>query len=178
MTRQGLEQVNSVRARTLLLAATSLFAGGCDRTASGRPPEARGVSGAHLVLPAVPGRPGVLYFVVQSDPRYARPNDVQRLRAVSVTGVGRAEVHQSMSHGGMTMMRAMDDVPLRNGPNRFCPGGLHVMLFDIDPKLAPGGTTPIALDFGTAEPLRARATVVAFGQTAPRDEPFDCSTKI
>ena len=162
----------------MIVAAAALLAGACDRTAGGRPPEQRGVSGAHLILPAVPGRPGVLYFVLQSDPRYASAADVQRLRGVSVAGVGRTEIHQSMSHGGMSMMRPLASVPLRNGPNRFCPNGLHVMLFDIDPKLKAGGEAAFRLDFGGGEPLTARAAVLGFGQKPARDEPFDCSTKI
>ena len=178
MSRQGSVRVNTGSRRTALAIALAPLAAACDSTASDGPPAQRGVSGAHLILPAVPGRPGVLYFVVQSDPRYATPTDVQRLRGVSVAGVGRAEIHQSMSDHGMSMMRPVASVPLRNGPNRFCPDGLHVMLFDIDPKLAPGGTTPIRLDFGVGEPLAAPAVVVAFGRKPPRDEPFDCASKI
>ncbi len=177
MSRQGRARVETdyLRAITFvaLLALSACGSGGPPPSAASKP-----VSGAYVVLPAVTGRPGVLYFVLQSDDRYATSTDVQRLRRVTVTGTGRAEIHQSMDMGNMTTMRPLDSVPLRNGVNRFCPGATHVMLFDVAPTLKPGTTTRVQLDFGRGDPLAFDAAVIGVGQPALRDEPFDCQTKL
>lgn len=174
MSRQGFSRVETgyLRAITFvaLLGVSACGSGGPPPSAATKP-----VSGAYLVLPAVPDRPGVLYFVLQSDDRYATSTDVRR---VAVTGTGRAEIHQSMDMGTMTAMRPLDSGPLRNGVNRFCPGALHVMLFDVASNLRPGGKARVQLDFGRGDPLGFDAAVVGFGQAPPRDEPFDCQTKV
>lgn len=92
-----------------------------------------------LRLPAVKGNPGAAYFSVRNGGPAAAT-----LAAVLVDGAGKTEMHESM--GGS--MSALKDVPLAPGETvKFAPGGKHVMLFDLDPKLAAGGTTEMTLVF-------------------------------
>jgi copper(I)-binding protein len=92
-----------------------------------------------LRLPAVKGNPGAAYFSVRNGGPAAAT-----LAAVHVDGAGRAEMHEST--GGS--MAAVKEVALVRGETvKFAPGGKHVMLFDLDPRLAAGGTTEMTLVF-------------------------------
>lgn len=92
-----------------------------------------------LRLPAVKGNPAAAYFSVSNGGPAAAT-----LAAVSVDGAGKAEMHESS--GGT--MAPLKEVPLGVGQTvKFAPGGKHVMLFDLDPKLAAGGTTEMTLVF-------------------------------
>jgi copper(I)-binding protein len=92
-----------------------------------------------LRLPAVKGNPGAAYFSVSNGGPAAAT-----LSAVHVDGAGRTEMHESM--GGS--MAPLKEVSLAAGETvKFAPGGKHVMLFDLDPKLAAGGTTEMTLVF-------------------------------
>jgi periplasmic copper chaperone A len=47
------------------------------------------------------------------------------------------------------------------------PGGMHAMLFDLDPALRPGGTTKVTLLFSSAPPIELDARLVGAGEAAP-----------
>lgn len=131
-----------------------------------------GVGGAHVVLPAVPGRPGTAYFVI--DARVFGDEPLPSIREVRVEGAGRTEMHQSMTSHGMARMRPMETVPLVNGITRFCPGGLHVMLFDLDRRLVPGAQTRIHVALSNGRHLDPDARVVVMGDTVKAEAPYEC----
>lgn len=167
MARQALVQVNPRAVAALLLFGTAV---GCDR-----PPPSLGVGGAHVVLPAIPGRPGTAYFVIDATSFAGEP--LPRIQRVSVEGAGRAEMHQSMTSHGMAQMRPLSAVPLAADVTRFCPGGLHVMLFDLDERLKPGAQTRIHVALSNGRHLDPDARVVALGDEVKAEAPYDCAAK-
>jgi copper(I)-binding protein len=150
------------------LALTLLAVAGChqrstpDEAAQGASvaaaPEAKpgiSVSDGVLVLPAVKGNPGAAYFVVKN--AGASPTT---LAAVHVEGAGKAEMHETS--GGA--MRPLEDVAVPAGGGvTFAQGGKHVMLFDLDPKLAAGSTTEMTLVFAGGDKASAPLRIEAMG---------------
>jgi copper(I)-binding protein len=121
------------------------------------------VTGAWVRLPAVAGRPGAAYFTLRAGAR------AMTLLSVRSPAAVRAEVHESMAGGaGMTTMRplAQVDVPA-GGSVAFAPGGKHVMLFDMNPALKPGGETTLTLAFADGTTLQAKAALKGAGDPAP-----------
>jgi periplasmic copper chaperone A len=113
-----------------------------------------------LQLPAVPGRPGAGYFELRL---YEDSGDL-----VSVTSpqVGRIEMHQTMNAGNMTSMRPISRIPAHSGDKIvFQPGGYHLMLFDIDPTLQPGGQAQLTFHFTKGEPRTLGAAVLPAGES-------------
>lgn len=133
--------------------AALLALAGCNAN----PPSA-GTDGPPVIrLPAVPGRPGVAYFVLQhEDGRGA-------LVGVSSPQAARAEMHETMGGRDMSSMRAIARVPFENGRIAFAPGGRHVMLFGLDPHLAPGGRAQLSFRFEHGAALTLEADVQAAG---------------
>ncbi|PNU04896.1 copper chaperone PCu(A)C [Novosphingobium guangzhouense] len=102
-------------------------------------------SDGKLILPIIAGRPGAVYFTVRNDG--AEP---VTLAGVHVSGVGRAEMHQT--NGGS--MAKVDSLPIDPGASMvFAPGGLHVMAFDVSPDLKPGGAAELTLTFSDGDKL-------------------------
>lgn len=111
-----------------------------------------------LVLPAVEGNPGAIYFdlVNESERNYA-------VRKAEVEGAGRTEVHATMEYDGeMTMGETGPQTVMAGDTMTFEPGGLHVMVFDLSPELQAGGTTQMTL-------------TVAGGKTATFDVPIQAA---
>lgn len=131
-----------------ILAALAALAG-CDAN-----PPANAADGPPVIrLPAVPGRPGVAYFVLQhEDGRGA-------LVGVSSPQAARAEMHETMGGRDMSTMRPIARVPFENGRIAFAPGGRHVMLFGLDPHLAAGGHAQLSFRFEHGAPLTLDAEV-------------------
>jgi copper(I)-binding protein len=108
-------------------------------------------------LPAVPGRPGVAYFVLShEDGRGA-------LVGIASPQAARAEMHETMGGRDMSSMRAIARVPFENGRIAFAPGGRHVMLFGLDPHLVPGQRAQLSFRFEHGRPLTLDAEVQAAG---------------
>lgn len=134
-------------AGSLALAAT-----GCRQS-----PE-RIVDGAWVRLPAVPGRPAAAYFRVMGG------RDATRLIGVEVDGARRSELHES-GNGGM---RRLADLPIpADTIVEFGPGGRHVMLFGLDPRLKAGARTTVRLVLGDGRRPAAPARVVGPADPAP-----------
>lgn len=124
-------------------------------------PEAKpgvAVADAVLVLPAVKGNPGVAYFTLANSDAKA-----VALAAVTVDGAGKAEMHQT-SGGQMGPVDRVEVDP--NASVSFAPGGLHVMLFDLDPKLTVGSSTELTLTFADGDKLSAPIAIKAAGDAA------------
>jgi copper(I)-binding protein len=127
-----------------------------------RQPAQPGVSVEHVWvrLPAVPGGEGAGYFAATSAADDA-------LTGVAAPGA-RIEMHESMTHGGMAMMRPLAGVALPAGEKTdFAPGGRHLMISGLDPKLKRGGTVPLIFRFRAAPPVTAEARLVGPGEGPP-----------
>lgn len=132
------------------------------------------VGGAYIVLPAVPGRPGTLYFTIDAGDAAAGPRSI---KGVKVEGVAFAEMHRSMTSHGMSRMRPLTSVTVGPGLTRFCPGGLHVMLFGMEPRLKAGARTRVHLRMSNGRHLDPDATVVRLGEAVRAEPPFDCAAR-
>ena len=159
---------------TFVLAAAAL--GGCaqEKTLS--------VSDAWVRLAAVPGRPAAAYFTIHGGPADAT------LINVSTDVAVRTEMHEMKMGGGngaqngaqngaengaqngaMTM-DAMEQVRVPALKDlRFAPGGKHVMLFDVDPSVKPGGQIAVMLTFADGVRIQQQAAVVGAGDPAPKE---------
>jgi len=146
-----------MRLSCIATAALALTLVGCEA-----PPAEPGVTArqAWVRLPAVAGRPGAAYFTLE-----ARAPDV--LLKVT-TPAGRAEMHESMERGaGMAAMRPLETLAIGEGETRFEPGGRHVMLYDLDAALRPGGSVTLSLRFAKAPAVTVEARTVGAGDPAP-----------
>ena len=125
-------------------------------------PQAPFVDHAYVRLPAVPGNPGVAYFQLHGGATPAT------LRRVSSPRIARAELHESMDHGGMTMMApiAAVAVPARVTVT-FKPGGKHVMLHGVGGDVAKGTTIPLIFDFEGQQPITIDVPVIGAGDPPP-----------
>ena len=141
--------------RTVPILAVMIVLTACDRT----PPEPRvTVENAIVTLPAVPGRPGAAYFTLRTN------NDPTRLANVASPRIGRIELHETATVGGIARMQPMQDTSFNpQAPLRFAPGERHAMLFDIDPELRPGGQTALTFTFDPAPPVTIQAEVRLVG---------------
>ncbi|MBX7481279.1 copper chaperone PCu(A)C [Qipengyuania sp. 6D47A] len=99
------------------------------------------ISNARLMLPAVSGNPGAVYFDVTNtgERNYA-------IRRADIVGASKSELHGSMEMNGQMMMDGVGQVLVEaGGEQSFEPGGFHVMAFDLDPSIAAGGSTEMTL---------------------------------
>lgn len=116
----------------------------------------------YVRLAAAPGRPAAAYFTL-----HGGPADTTLISIHSEFAI-RTEMHRSMTHGGMAMMKPLDHVTLpAGGTVAFNPGGMHVMLFDMNPSVKPGKTTTLQFTFADGNRYEYDAMVVAAGAAAP-----------
>jgi copper(I)-binding protein len=116
------------------------------------------VSGGVLVLPAVKGNPGAVYFDVTNGGTAAAT-----LAAVSVQGADKAEMHETK--GGS--MAPLKDVALQPGETvRFERGGKHVMVFGIGHAVTAGGTTEMTLTFAGGDKVSVPLKIQAISGTS------------
>ena len=109
------------------------------------------LSDARIQLPLVSGRPGAVYFTI------SQANGAPRkLTGVAVEMAGRAEMHQTK--GGT--MAPVSEVEVGPGKTiKFEPGGYHVMLFDLDPKLRFSKDAEVTVTFDDGGKASSRAPV-------------------
>lgn len=143
----------------LLPAIAATLLAGC-----GMAPELS-VDDAWVRLGAVKGRPAAAYFTV-----HGGPADSTIIRVTSDVSI-RSEMHESMKAGsGMMTMTPLASVGVpANTDVEFKPGGRHVMLFDMNPGIVPGGR-PVLLTLSFADGTRVsrKANVFAAGDPAPK----------
>ena len=121
-------------------------------------PAALSVDHAWVRLPAVPGRPAAGYFTLRGGPADAT------LIAVRTMAASRSELHEGMADG----MRPVGAVIVPAGTEiRFAPGGRHVMLFDVDPRLTAGKALTLDLVFADGRRLPTDAVAVAAADPPP-----------
>jgi len=120
------------------------------------------VSDAWVRLGAVKGRPAAVYFTVHGGPRPATLISVTSDLAI------RAEMHRSMSAGGMASMAPLPRVAVAAGADvAFAPGGRHVMLFDVNPRVKPGGTMTLTFTFANGDRIPLVTAAVGAGDPKP-----------
>ncbi len=122
------------------------------------------VSDAWVRLPAVPGRPAAGYFTVHGGPADTT------LISVAADAAVRTEMHEmKMANGAMTMGAVRQVRVPAASTVRFAPGGLHVMLFDVNPAVKPGGRLNFTFTFADNSRIQLPATVIAAGDPAPKE---------
>ena len=97
------------------------------------------VTDARLVLPAVKGNPAAAYFTLAGRGKIAPV-----LTSVKIDGAGKTMIHETV--GGTMNMLDKVSVPA-GGSVAFAPGGKHVMVFGLSPKLSAGTSTRLTLTF-------------------------------
>ena len=114
-----------------------------------------GVTKAWVRLPAVTGNPGAAYFDVTGGAKDARLMEISSPQAI------RAEMHESSMAGGMMQMRPLDNgVAIPAGQTvHFAPGGKHVMLFDLNPKVQVGDKITLRFSYADGRKVEAQADV-------------------
>lgn len=113
------------------------------------------LSEGRLVLNAVKGNPGAAYFTLANN-----SDEPVILAAVHIDGAGRAEMHET-SGGSMGALQPSALDP--KASLSFAPGGKHVMVFELDPKLAPGASVEMTLTFADGDKLSAPLKVESAG---------------
>ena len=144
-----------------LLAAVPLCS--CEQQANGQTPAtakpaamgAVAASAGRLVLPAVKGRPGAAYLTLAN-----RGTAAVTVVSLSIDRAGRAEIHRTQG-GTMTPVERLEVAPGTSA--RFKPGGLHVMVFGLDPKLQAGGKAELTVTFANGKTLKTPLAVVPPG---------------
>ncbi|WP_242146798.1 copper chaperone PCu(A)C [Sphingomonas sp. BAUL-RG-20F-R05-02] len=117
----------------------------------------------YVRLAAAPGRPAVAYFTLHGG------STDTTLVAVHSEFSLRTELHQSMTSGGMAAMKPLDQVALpAGGKVAFKPGGMHVMLFGLNPVIKPGKTMTLQFTFADGNRYDYEALVIAPGDPAPK----------
>lgn len=148
---------------TVPVLATLLALAGCGQAAHHDHNEAAtnaasATPGPIVRLAAVPGRPAAGYF------DYRVAGDRGALLSVSSPQAARIEMHETMTRGTMSEMRAIGRIPVRDGDTlSFTPGGRHLMLFDIARDIPAGGRIDLILHFERGDPVTIPATLVPTG---------------
>jgi copper(I)-binding protein len=146
----------SIRA-ALALAAVTLVPAACSEApeqAQTEPdaPEGVSVKNARLMLPAVEGNPGAVYFDLENASERNRV-----IRAVSVVGAGSAAMH----NGEMQEMTQVVTPP--KGTVKFEPGEQHVMAMNLADTVVAGGQAEVTVTFVGGDKVRFPAEVRAAG---------------
>lgn len=151
----------------LFVAAMAVSLAACQQTNAPEPgetettqtaPDAKpGISGSagRLVLPVVAGRPAAAYFIVRND-----GPGTATLVGVHVAGAGETQMHKTEG-GSMTAVEKLEIAPATS--LEFGPGGFHVMTFDPDTSLKPGGDTELTLTFSDGDKLSMPLQIETMG---------------
>lgn len=102
---------------------------------------------------------GAVYFDIRS----TGPGD--RLVGASAEIAADTQVHEIVSEGGSSMMRAVEGgIPIDPGGHvSLQPGGYHVMVLGVDEIPEPGTTFELVLEFETAGSVTITVHVEEFG---------------
>ena len=96
--------------------------------------------------PTIPNRPGAAYFGLHN-----LGDAPDRLIGAHAEGVGKIELHKAEQKNGIMTMAPVDTVEIpAGGMAHLGPGGVHLMMFGIDPPLKVGETLEMILMFETA----------------------------
>lgn len=106
--------------------------------------------------PGSTGGNGAVYFVIDNP-----TGEADSLLRASGDIAQSVELHESvMKDDGTMSMVPQEQVPVAAGSQvAFKPGGLHVMLVNLQQDLAPGDQFPLTLTFQNAGEIEIQATV-------------------
>ena len=119
-------------------------------------PDGIAVSNARLMLPAVAGNPGAVYFDVANTGTSGR-----MIRAATVAGAGSAMMHTTVDGAMQETLQVMV------GPGetvKFEPGAAHVMAMDLADTVAAGSQAEVTLTFVGGDKISFPADVRAAGE--------------
>lgn len=142
----------------ILLLGLSLFGG---RAALGAGAAPR-VAEAWIRMPAVAGRPAGGYLVAHGG------GAADALVAATSPLAERIELHSVTDVNGVMKMRAEANLAVpANGTLTLAPGGSHLMIFGLAPKVQAGGTLPLTLRFQSGATATVAADVRPANAAAP-----------
>jgi copper(I)-binding protein len=118
-------------------------------------PEGISVTNARLMLPAVAGNPGAVYFDVANSGSKGR-----MIRAASVAGAGSAMMHTTTEDG---MQEALQEMVPAGETLKFEPGGAHVMAMNLADTVTAGSKAEVTLTFVGGDKITFPADVRAAG---------------
>ena len=145
--------------RIALIGLTALSA--VALTGCGQKPQLN-VTDAYIRFSPVPDNPSAAYFTVHGGDQDVSLIDVSTEVAI------RTEMHESMKAGDMASMKRLTSVSIpARSIVKFEPGGLHVMLWNINPGLKPPKTVALTFAFSNGERIEADAPLIAMGDAAP-----------
>lgn len=122
-------------------------------------PAGLSVTNARLMLPAVKGNPGAVYFDIKND-----SDKSVMIRAAAVAGAGSAVLHQMGTWNNQPNMDEIFQIAVpAKGELKFEPAGLHVMANDLADTVTPGGTAEVTLTFVGGDKISFPAEVRAAG---------------
>jgi len=134
--------------------------------ACGNKEEGLRVENAYVRFAPVRSNPSAAYFTIRGGAQ-----DVTLIGVTSDVAI-RSEMHETMAGmSGMASMKPVTSVQVPAGSEvKFEPGGKHVMLWNINPGLAPPKRIPLQLAFSNGERLRVDAPLIAAGDPAPEKQ--------
>ncbi len=109
------------------------------------------------------GGPAALYLTLHDG------GAADRLTSVSTDAAAMAMLHESAKRNGVETMREIPAVALpAGGTVAMRPGGIHVMLMDLNRPLHAGDTLHATLTFDHSPPITVAVPVLAPGSPGPR----------
>ena len=132
--------------------------GGAAEQADAAPasPEGIAVTNARLMLPAVKGNPGAVYFDVANTGTQTRV-----VRAVSVAGAGSTMLHTTVEGGGM--QEATQVLVAPGETIKLEPGGNHAMAMNLADTVKAGDKAEVTVTFVGGDKISVPADVRAAG---------------
>ena len=98
---------------------------------------------------------GAVYMTISN-----HGTSADRLLAATTPVAGRAELHETITEGGVSKMRPVDGIEVAPaGQAILKPGGLHLMLLDLQGPLKQGGSFPLTLVFAKAGSVTVTVTI-------------------
>jgi len=89
---------------------------------------------------------GVAYLTITN-----RGKKADALIAASTPAAARVEIHHTTLVDGMARMRPLSEIPIPAGATvKIEPGGIHLMLVDLEAPLVAGKPVPLTLEFRVA----------------------------
>lgn len=120
------------------------------------------VADAYVRFSPVRTNPSAAYFTI-----HGGTQDVS-LIGVSTEVAIRSEMHETTHSGNMASMKAVESVQIPAGSTvKFEPGGKHVMMWNINPGIAPPKHITLVFAFSNGDHIKADAPLVPAGGTPP-----------
>jgi hypothetical protein len=108
-------------------------------------------------------RPSAAYVTIRNT-----GDQPDRLIGVRTPATGHTEVHAMVHEGGVMKMRPAGPLEIpAGGEVQLAPGGLHIMLMQLNAPLEEGGALPLTLILETAGEVTVEAPIAGIGADAP-----------